>query len=57
MAGAGLAFLWFNAHPAQIFMGDVGALALGGALAQRFGVQAVEVDRLQEERREAAGLH
>jgi phospho-N-acetylmuramoyl-pentapeptide-transferase len=32
MAGAGLAFLWFNAHPAQIFMGDVGALALGGAL-------------------------
>ena len=32
MAGAGLAFLWFNAHPAQIFMGDVGALALGAAL-------------------------
>ena len=32
MAGAGLAFLWYNAHPAQIFMGDVGALALGGAL-------------------------
>ena len=32
MAGAGLAFLWFNAHPAQVFMGDVGALALGGAL-------------------------
>jgi phospho-N-acetylmuramoyl-pentapeptide-transferase len=32
MAGACLAFLWFNAHPAQIFMGDVGALALGGAL-------------------------
>jgi phospho-N-acetylmuramoyl-pentapeptide-transferase len=32
MAGAGLAFLWFNTHPAQIFMGDVGALALGGAL-------------------------
>jgi phospho-N-acetylmuramoyl-pentapeptide-transferase len=31
-AGAGLAFLWFNAHPAQVFMGDVGALALGGAL-------------------------
>ena len=31
MAGAGLAFLWFNAHPAQVFMGDVGALALGGA--------------------------
>lgn len=32
MAGAGMAFLWFNAHPAQMFMGDVGALALGGAL-------------------------
>ena len=32
MAGAGLAFLWYNAHPAEMFMGDVGALALGGAL-------------------------
>ena len=32
MAGAGLAFLWFNTHPAQVFVGDVGALALGGAL-------------------------
>jgi phospho-N-acetylmuramoyl-pentapeptide-transferase len=32
MAGAGLAFLWFNTNPAQVFMGDVGALALGGAL-------------------------
>lgn len=32
LAGAGLAFLWFNAHPAQVFMGDVGALALGGML-------------------------
>ena len=32
LAGAGLAFLWFNAYPAQVFMGDVGALALGGAL-------------------------
>jgi phospho-N-acetylmuramoyl-pentapeptide-transferase len=32
LAGAGLAFLWYNTHPAQIFMGDVGALALGGAL-------------------------
>jgi phospho-N-acetylmuramoyl-pentapeptide-transferase len=38
-AGAGLAFLWFNTHPAQVFMGDVGALALGGAL----GVIAVIV--------------
>lgn len=32
LVGAGLAFLWFNAHPAQVFMGDVGALALGGCL-------------------------
>ena len=32
MTGAGLAFLWFNTHPAQVFMGDVGALALGAAL-------------------------
>jgi len=32
MGGAGLAFLWFNAYPAQVFMGDVGALALGAAL-------------------------
>ena len=32
IAGAGLAFLWFNCYPAQVFMGDVGALALGGAL-------------------------
>ena len=32
MGGAGLGFLWFNTYPAQVFMGDVGALALGGAL-------------------------
>ncbi|MBL8311413.1 MAG: phospho-N-acetylmuramoyl-pentapeptide-transferase [Burkholderiales bacterium] len=32
MAGAGLGFLWFNAHPARVFMGDVGALALGASL-------------------------
>jgi len=32
MAGAGLAFLWFNTYPAQVFMGDVGALGLGAAL-------------------------
>ncbi len=32
LAGAGLGFLWFNAYPAEVFMGDVGALALGGAL-------------------------
>ena len=39
LAGAGLGFLWFNAYPAQVFMGDVGALALGAAL----GVVAVLV--------------
>jgi phospho-N-acetylmuramoyl-pentapeptide-transferase len=32
MAGAGIGFLWFNAYPAQMFMGDVGSLPLGGAL-------------------------
>ncbi|MBN1829707.1 MAG: phospho-N-acetylmuramoyl-pentapeptide-transferase [Deltaproteobacteria bacterium] len=32
MAGAGLGFLWYNSYPAQIFMGDVGSLSLGGAL-------------------------
>jgi phospho-N-acetylmuramoyl-pentapeptide-transferase len=32
LIGAGLGFLWFNAPPAQIFMGDTGSLALGGAL-------------------------
>ena len=39
IAGSGLAFLWFNAYPAEVFMGDVGALALGAAL----GVIAVIV--------------
>jgi phospho-N-acetylmuramoyl-pentapeptide-transferase len=33
MVGASIGFLWFNAHPAEIFMGDVGSLALGGAIA------------------------
>jgi phospho-N-acetylmuramoyl-pentapeptide-transferase len=32
LVGAGVGFLWYNAHPAQVFMGDVGSLALGGAL-------------------------
>lgn len=32
MVGASLAFLWYNAHPAEVFMGDVGSLALGGAI-------------------------
>jgi hypothetical protein len=40
MAGAGLAFLWFNTHPAQVFMGDVGALSLGGALGTIAGHHA-----------------
>lgn len=39
LAGAGLGFLWFNAHPAQVFMGDVGSLAIGASL----GVVAVAV--------------
>lgn len=39
MVGAGLGFLWFNAYPAQVFMGDIGALSLGAAL----GVVAVAV--------------
>ncbi len=39
VAGAGLGFLWFNAYPAQVFMGDIGALALGATL----GVVAVVV--------------
>ncbi|MCG8428035.1 MAG: phospho-N-acetylmuramoyl-pentapeptide-transferase [Chromatiales bacterium] len=39
LVGAGLGFLWFNAYPAQVFMGDVGALALGAAL----GIVAVVV--------------
>jgi phospho-N-acetylmuramoyl-pentapeptide-transferase len=37
LAGAAIGFLWFNAHPAQVFMGDTGSLALGGAL----GVMAI----------------
>ena len=32
MVGASLGFLWYNAHPAEVFMGDVGALGLGGAM-------------------------
>jgi len=39
LVGAGLGFLWFNAYPAQVFMGDIGALALGAAL----GVVAIAV--------------
>ncbi len=32
LTGASLGFLWYNAHPAEVFMGDVGSLALGGSL-------------------------
>ena len=39
LLGAGLGFMWFNCHPAQVFMGDTGSLALGGA----FGIMAVLV--------------
>ena len=41
MAGAGLGFLWFNMYPAQVFMGDTGALSIGGAL----GIVAVLVKK------------
>jgi phospho-N-acetylmuramoyl-pentapeptide-transferase len=39
IVGAGLGFLWFNTYPAQVFMGDIGALALGAAL----GIVAVVI--------------
>ena len=32
MVGSSIGFLWYNAHPAEVFMGDVGSLALGGAV-------------------------
>jgi phospho-N-acetylmuramoyl-pentapeptide-transferase len=41
LAGAGLGFLWFNCHPAQVFMGDTGSLAIGGAL----GVVAICINQ------------
>ncbi len=41
LAGAGLGFLWFNAHPAQVFMGDVGSLSIGASL----GVVAVSIQQ------------
>jgi phospho-N-acetylmuramoyl-pentapeptide-transferase len=41
VVGASLGFLWYNSHPAQVFMGDTGSLALGGAL----GVVAVLIKR------------
>jgi len=41
LAGAGLGFLWYNSYPAQVFMGDTGSLALGGA----FGIMAVLIKK------------
>lgn len=41
MIGAGLGFLWFNCHPASVFMGDTGSLALGGGL----GVVAIFIKK------------
>jgi phospho-N-acetylmuramoyl-pentapeptide-transferase len=43
VAGAALGFLWYNAYPAQVFMGDVGSLALGGALGMVAVVTKFEV--------------
>src|SRR3546814_20845000 len=49
LAGAGLGFLWFNTYPAQVFMGDVGALAMGAALGRseerRVGKECVSTCR------------
>jgi phospho-N-acetylmuramoyl-pentapeptide-transferase len=44
MAGAGISFLWFNTYPASVFMGDVGALALGGGLGTMAVLTKNEVD-------------
>ncbi|MFN2548085.1 MAG: phospho-N-acetylmuramoyl-pentapeptide-transferase [Myxococcales bacterium] len=44
MAGAGISFLWFNTYPASVFMGDVGALALGGGLGMLAVLTKNEVD-------------
>ena len=43
MVGASIGFLWYNAHPAEIFMGDVGSLALGGALGVVAGLIKQEI--------------
>ncbi len=51
LVGAGLGFLWFNAYPAQVFMGDVGALALGAALGVvAVCVRTVEADAVRHGR-------
>jgi phospho-N-acetylmuramoyl-pentapeptide-transferase len=44
MAGAGISFLWFNTYPASVFMGDIGALAIGGGLGALAVLTKNEVD-------------
>ena len=51
MVGAGIAFLWFNTYPASVFMGDVGSLALGGALGMLAVLTKNEVARGHPPRR------
>ena len=43
LIGAGIGFLWFNAHPAELFMGDTGAMALGGGIAAMSIMMKVEL--------------
>ncbi len=60
MVGAGIGFLWFNTHPAQVFMGDVGALALGGAIgfvAARDQERAGAADHRRPVRRRGGQRH
>ena len=51
LAGAGLGFLWFNAYPAEVFMGDVGALAIGAALGTVAVIVRQEIVLLHHGRR------
>ena len=48
MVGSSIGFLWYNAHPAEVFMGDVGSLALGGAMAVIGAIGTVAVIIKQE---------
>src|SRR6202041_1509134 len=43
MVGSSIGFLWYNAHPAEVFMGDVGSLALGGAIGTIAGILKQEI--------------
>ena len=56
MVGAGLGFLWFNTYPAQVFMGDVGSLSLGGALGLLAIFTSLGVVRLDRDSRIDLGL-